>query len=278
QRLAAAGVAATAYALPLACAEGTTPTARVRVLGRFEILVDDRPVPASAWQSRKARDLVRALVARRGRSVAREELVDLLWPGDDLDRAAHRLSVLLSIVRTVLGEQALLSGERGVALDLTQVIVDVEDFLTDVAHGCRLYERGAPDDAGALLAAAVAGYPGDPFEDEPYADWAAPLRDQAREAYLRARRTLARLARRAGDTGAAVDHLLAILERDPYDEGAHRAVVDALVTAGRHGEARRAFDRYVAAMRSIGVPGPDPALLAPVRSVVGSLTSRRPAR
>ncbi|MFC7480199.1 bacterial transcriptional activator domain-containing protein [Luedemannella flava] len=120
--------------------------------------------------------------------------------------------------------------------------------------------------------------PGRPVRGRAVRRLGRPLRDQAREAYLRARRTLARLARRAGDTGAAVDHLLAILERDPYDEGAHRAVVDALVTAGRHGEARRAFDRYVAAMRSIGVPGPDPALLAPVRSVVGSLTSRRPAR
>ncbi|GAA1773811.1 BTAD domain-containing putative transcriptional regulator [Luedemannella helvata] len=260
-RLAAAGVAPTAHALPLACAQCPGPAVRVRVLGRFEVHVDDRPVPASAWQSRKARDLVRALVARRGRSVSREELVDLLWPGDDLERAAHRLSVLLSIARTVLGERALLAGEGGVALDLTQVSVDVEEFLTDVGHGCRLYERGAPDDARAVLSAAVAGYAGDPFDDEPYADWAAPLRDQAREAYLRARRTLARIGRR---TGAALDHLLAILERDPYDEGAHRALVDTLVAAGRHGEARRAFDRYASAMRTIGVPGPDPALLASV--------------
>ena len=43
----------------------------VQTLGRFRVLVDGDPVAASSWQSRKARDLLKVLVARRGRSVPR---------------------------------------------------------------------------------------------------------------------------------------------------------------------------------------------------------------
>ena len=67
---------------------------------------------------------------------------------------------------------------------------------------------------------------------------------------------LARLARQDGDVDQTVAHLLALLERDPYDEDAHRTLVNALTSAGRHGEARRAKSRYADAMQAIGVPVP----------------------
>jgi DNA-binding SARP family transcriptional activator/ATP/maltotriose-dependent transcriptional regulator MalT len=244
----------------------------VRALGRFEVLVGGRPVPPSDWQSRKARDLLRILVARRGRPVPRGELCELLWPDDDADRTGHRLSVLLSIVRGVLdpakafeADRFIVADQASVALDVTRVRVDVEDFLAQVAHGRRLVERGAVDEGRTMLMAADADYRADVFEDEPYSDWSTPLREEARAAYLSMLRTLAHVCRIERPT-AAVGYLLRLLERDPYDEPGHRAVVRALVAAGHHGEARRAFDRYRDAMRQIGVRPPDEAILLPSRS------------
>src|SRR3712207_7466618 len=57
------------------------------------VLVGARPVPLTAWRSRQARSLLKILVARRGRPVPRTELCELLWPDDDPQRTAHRLSV-----------------------------------------------------------------------------------------------------------------------------------------------------------------------------------------
>jgi DNA-binding SARP family transcriptional activator len=54
-----------------------------------------------------------------------------------------------------------------------------------------------------------------------------------------------------------------LLVADPYDEQVHRMLVRTLARAGRHGEARRSFDRWVAAMRVIDAPLPDPAVLRP---------------
>ncbi|MEJ3749600.1 BTAD domain-containing putative transcriptional regulator [Actinomycetes bacterium KLBMP 9797] len=242
----------------------------IRVLGRFEVYLDGRAIPSAAWQSRKARDLLRVLVARGGRPVPRTELAELLWPDDEPDRTGHRLSVLLSIVRTVVnprraapGDQIIVSDQACVALDRRRLRVDVYDFLADVAHAIRLREQGAAAEAHLILATAVRSYVGDPFEDEPYAEWCGPLREEARAAYLRAVRALARWSRDAGETEQAIGYLLRLLDLDTYDEPAHRELVETLVADGRHGEARRAYHRYAAAMRDIAVPEPHPGLLLP---------------
>ncbi|MEK8109737.1 hypothetical protein NKG94_45420 [Micromonospora sp. M12] len=71
----------------------------VRTLGRFEVYVDGSQLLAADWQSRKARDLLRILAARRGRAVPREQLGEMLWPAQDPGRVGHRLSVALSTLR-----------------------------------------------------------------------------------------------------------------------------------------------------------------------------------
>jgi DNA-binding SARP family transcriptional activator len=246
------------------------PDVSLRTLGRFEVSVGGEPVPPAAWQSRRARDLLRILVSRRGRPVPRAELCELLWPDDDPGKTGHRLSVLLSIVRGVLDpgkvhptDHFLVADAACVALDVAHLRVDVTEFLGAVAYGRGLIDRGSGPAARAVLAAAVRDYTADVFDDEPYADWAGPLREQARAAYLTALRLLATSHRQGGDVHSAMDCLLRLLEKDPYDEPAHRALVRTLVGAGRHGEARRAFARYRDAMRVIAVRVPDESLLAP---------------
>lgn len=237
----------------------TGSTVTIKAFGRFEVSVDGQAVPAALWQSRKARDLLRILVARRGRPVPRPELCELLWPDDDPARTGHRLSVLLSIVRgvldphrTVAADCYLVADQAGIALDITRIGIDVEEFLSDARHGGRLAERGQPEQARALLESAAQRYHAEVFEDEPYFDWGDPLREEARATYIATVRRLAAL-----DGGGCVDWLLRLLAIDPYDEEAHRALINGFAAAGQHGEARRALDRYRRAMATLGVSVPD---------------------
>jgi DNA-binding SARP family transcriptional activator len=105
-----------------------------------------------------------------------------------------------------------------------------------------------------VLAAAERAYVGDVFADDPYPPWAQPLRSEARTTYLHVLRVLVDMAERAGDVDDVVRYLHRILAIDPYDEQAHRDLVNALTESGRHGEASRAFRRYTEAMNDIGVP------------------------
>jgi DNA-binding SARP family transcriptional activator len=241
---------------------GARPLA-IRVLGRFEVVAGGRPVPLKAWRSRQARTLVKILVARRGRPVSRVELSDVLWPDDRPERTAHRLSVLLSVVRAVLdpdrrwpADHHIGADTAGLFLHTARVRVDVEDLLLDAADGLALLRAGRTAVARDVLAEVDSAYRGDAFDDEPYADWAIGLREEARAAWLRSLRELADLQRRADEPDQAATSLARLLGADEFDERAHRALVETLQGAGRHGEARRAFQRWTAAMAAIDVPLP----------------------
>jgi DNA-binding SARP family transcriptional activator len=139
--------------------------------------------------------------------------------------------------------------------------VDVEEFLAMANAGLdRQRQPGAGPEALAELVAAESAYTGDFLEEDPYDDWAVPLREEARATYLAVARTLAAAAAGAGRHDQAVRYHLRVLERDPYDEDAHLGLVATLSGAGRHGEARRRYRLYAGRMAELGVeaaPFPD---------------------
>ncbi|NPD06068.1 hypothetical protein HN031_15415 [Nocardioides sp. zg-1308] len=237
---------------------------RVRVLGRFRVSVQGRVVPLQKWRSRQARTLLKVLVAHRGRPVSRERLCELLWPDDDPVRTPHRLSVLLSTVRTVLdpdkawpAEQFVASDGRGLWLNLDTVSVDVEDYLTDADEAASLLQEGRAEAALLVLADLDRRHPGQALEDEADEAWAAPLREEVRIAQLRTLRRLATTLGRLGRAAQAQDTLVRLLTIEPFDEQVHRLLVRSLAGSGRHGEAERAFDRWREAMIMIGAPPPE---------------------
>jgi len=238
-------------------------------LGGFRVLLAGAPLVAAAWQSRKARDLVKILIARRGRPVPREALAELLWPGDEFDKTSNRLNVALATARAVLDpdrawptDTYIVSEQDAVRLALDRIEVDVERFLDDASAARQLRRSGHVDEAIARLRRAEGAYAGAFLEEDAYEDWSVALREEARATYLEVATSLAAHARAAGDVTEAVRHLLRVLEQDPYDEGAHLSLVSALAEAGRHGEARRRYLLYDRAMQDLEVepaPFPEPA-------------------
>jgi DNA-binding SARP family transcriptional activator len=249
---------------------GVGGTISIDVLGPFTVTVDGSEVPLPAWRSRQARTLVKILAACRGRVVTRDRLCDLLWPDDDPARTGHRLSVLLATVRGVLdpakawpSERYLVADQWGVRFDLRAVVIDAEMLLRDAAHAAELLEQGRTDCAREVLSHVDALYRGEAFEEESD-EWAGGLREEVRAAWGRSMRRLANLQLREGRGPEALGLFARLLSIDPYDEQVHRRLVTGLVRAGRHGEARRAFERWRQAMREIDAPLPEPRVLHPV--------------
>jgi DNA-binding SARP family transcriptional activator len=248
-----------------------TGSLQISVLGGFDVARDGVPIPASAWRSRQARTLLKLLAARHGRPIGREELCETLWPGDDPAKTGHRLSVLLSTLRGALDpgkhhctEHFIAADSQGVRLMISSATLDLTDFLDDAAEAARLTDEGEEGAARQLLTDLLAGYRGEAFEEDPYEAWAEDVRHHVRAAWVQSLRLAARLAGRAGDIDVAVTCLVRILAADPYDDPAHRMLVAVLVRARRHGEARRAFDRWVRAMNDVGAEPPGDEVLSPV--------------
>ncbi|MEV4581747.1 BTAD domain-containing putative transcriptional regulator [Nonomuraea jabiensis] len=239
----------------------------VETLGTFRVLRGGVPVPRTAWQSRKARDLLKILVSRRGSGIGRERLVEILWPDQEGEAVGlRRLNVMVSTLRAVLdpaherpADEIVVSDEGALRLDLSNVDVDVEKFLDLVAQAVRLDQAGRTAEALERWTAAESAYGGEFCEEDPYADWAVGLREQARLAYTQAAARLA--AARAGERryDESARYWLRLLERDRYDERAHLGLVRVLDLAGRRGDARRRYHLYAERMRELEVePAPYP--------------------
>ncbi|HET6775184.1 MAG TPA: BTAD domain-containing putative transcriptional regulator [Acidimicrobiales bacterium] len=258
----------------LASAARPVPAVAIHCLGGFAVLRDGAAVPVGEWKSRKARDLVKVLIARDGRPVHRGTLLELLWPGEDPDQTASRLSVALSTARAVLDPAKTFPAGWFLAADADTVWIDVDHAEVDLVRFAELAAAAAaerksgpgPSSTDALAAAEVA-YVGDAFPEDPYEDWTVSSRERARASYLSVARTLADDSAAAGDAATAVRCYLRVIEHDPYDEHAHLGLVGTYLAAGQQGEARRAYRAYCARMEDIGVEAaPFPSVPASARS------------
>ena len=230
---------------------------RVHVLGQFGVELGGEPLPASAWPSRKARDVLRVLACRGDRGIGRERLGALVWP--DTDAVGNRLSVALSHVRSVLdpgrrlADSVVVNDGGVVRLDLRHVSVDLVDF-TAAARAAVAAAKAGSARAVPLLEGAAAMHTGELLEDADGVDWVLGEREEVK---LLGREVLHALAglRAAGDEPAEALHWYArLLAYDPYDEATYGALVSLLVRLGRYGEARRHHRTYVLRMDELGVP------------------------
>ena len=233
---------------------------RVHVLGRFGVELGGRPLTASVWPSRKARDVLRVLACRGERGIGRDRLGALVWP--DADAVGNRLSVALSHVRSVLDperrvtESVVVSAGGVVRLDLRHVSVDLVDF-TDAARAALVAARVGSPRAVPLLEGAAAMHTGELLEDADGVegvDWLVAEREEVELLGREVLHTLAGLLSAGDEPAEALPWYARLLAHDPYDEATYAALVALLVRLGRYGEARRHHRTYVLRMDELGVP------------------------
>ena len=196
----------------------------ITLLGGFEVRVDDEPVATAAWTHGRARDLVKLLALAPGHRLAREQVLDALWPQLGPDAALANLHKAAHHGRRALGHHG------GVVLREALVLLAPEARVveTDVER----FEATSDPEL----------YRGELLPDDPYADWAEERRRALRARYLDALRARGRWEELA--------------DEDPADEVAERAVMRARFAAGDRRGALRAFDRLSAALEALGLrPG-----------------------
>jgi ATP/maltotriose-dependent transcriptional regulator MalT/DNA-binding SARP family transcriptional activator len=229
-------------------------------LGRFAVLHGGEPVPLAAWQSRKARDLLKVLVARKGRPITREAAAEAMWPDEDPEPLSNRLSVALSTIRKVLDparrhppDHYVFADARTIALRIDHVDVDLIEFNRVADRAIELMSRAQHDEAEATLRRARQIYAGDFLDEDLYEDWAVEAREEARMRLLTILRLLARLFAERDDDESAAQYLSQLLEREPYDEDAWLSLIAGQLRLRRHGQARRHYAAYARRMGELDV-------------------------
>jgi DNA-binding SARP family transcriptional activator len=102
---------------------------RVYTMGRFELHHHDGPVPFSRKAQKKPLELLKVLVASRGKEVSEEQIADLLWPEADGDAGYAAFKTNLSRLRHILGNDEVIRFQDGkVTIDPHSCWVDAWTF------------------------------------------------------------------------------------------------------------------------------------------------------
>lgn len=226
------------------------PAVRCVLLGEFRVTVENATVDTGA--SRRTRAVLAFLLTRR-RSVSRDVLMETFWPEARPEAARNNLHVALSGVRTVLRaawpEPLLVRvGDAYRIAESARVWSDVEEF----EHCCAAGIAARTDtDAARHLEAACQLYLDDFLTDEPYLEWAAPVRDRLRLAVLHARTRLMELYMARSLYGPAGVLGRLILAGDPANEQVNGNLMRCFAETGQRHLALAQFDRLVDALWSM---------------------------
>jgi DNA-binding SARP family transcriptional activator len=202
----------------------------LRVLGGFELRLDDRPVPLVANARR-----VLAFLAVGGQIQRRETLAGQLWGDSSQERAQACLRTALWRVR-----QADLALVR-VGRDQVSLGPCVEVDLWTSTDRARCLLGGEPPAAGpaewgGLLEADLL-----PDWDE---DWVALERERHRQLRIHALEALSASLVAIGRFGAAIDAAYAAIAAEPLREPARAALIQAHLAEGNRVEAARQLGMY----------------------------------
>ena len=230
---------------------------RVTLLGGFDVAIDDRPLPSTAWSRRQAAHLVKLLALAPSHRLHREQVMDALWPDVDPLDAAPRLHKAAHYARRAMGhaDALVLAGETVQLCPGGRVLVDAAEFerLASAALAAR-------DPEAAGLAADL--YRGSLLPTDPYEEWAEAHRDRLHLLHLD-------VLRLTGQWAALVD-------ADPTDEEAHLALARTAMANGDHTAALRQLERLERALqRELGT-APSRAVLALRRELLDK-AARSPA-
>ena len=246
---------------------GKPRATRIHLCGRLVVELDGRRVE-DALPGGKGRVLFAYLVLNRDRRMSRDELLIAVY-GEGASPDQHpSLSVLLSKLRSVIGQE-LLAGRSEIELVLARdAFVDVE-AAREALHRAESHVAAgewAESWGPAGVAYHVARRPLLQGEDRP---WLQEWRRRLEDVHLRGLECFAeaRLALGGPTLSQAEDCARRLIELAPYRETGHRILMEALERRGNVAEALLAYDRLRVLLRDeLGV-APSPA----VQSVHGRL-------
>ncbi len=237
------------------------PPLAFQCFGPLRVVRGDAPVPDSAWRGQRARRLLRYLLVSTDYAIARDQVMDRMWPALDPDAASRNLYRVVYDLRCALhpGNVSQTSGYVRVESELIRLDpdliaeVDVTTFCNSVTDGLRALRQGDMQKARVMLQQAVDLYTDDLFTDDLYDDWLAPKRCHLRQQFVTAAHTLSRILAHAEDFGGAALLLQKVLACDPADEQACLDMMICLAQAGKRAEALQQFAACKAALNDLGL-------------------------
>lgn len=248
---------------------GDTPLVRLFTFGhmRLEYLANEQwqPVRQTAWvEAPMTQRLLGCLVSGPNRILSRDELLHLLWPGDNDTTATNALHALVQTLQKrfeslvqrqhrPLKPPPMLQemGEIIALASQTHLWIDADVFKNLIVQA-----RATTDsrEREHLLEQAARLYTGDFLSDETQMDLVQSRREALRRSWVGLLLELADLRLACDHISGAIDTLELLLTADPANEAVIQRLMLALARTDRRSEAIQLYQRFVATLAQGSIP------------------------
>lgn len=217
-----------------------TPSASTRkfsiiTLGKFQAGWEGQE--AIKWRSEKTREIFAFLLHHAGREVSRDEILETVWGGTDLQKAIHGLYNGIYYIRKALQEYGVeknvISIEGNYTLNLGEV--ELDNFLFK-----EFKEDKNNIDA---LEKAESLYFADYYEGSGWI-WAEPEREALQQQYMDLVLTLAQTYMQTAVFDKAEKILLKAFKRNPYIEDVSKLLINLYQQSNRKNRAIKHYRVY----------------------------------
>jgi len=214
----------------------------IRLLGKFDVLVDEQSVEKQLAKTRKGTRLLQYLILRGGESAPNFKLYEVLWADEQSSNPEGALKTLVSRTRAILSEIAPELGaaiitERGSYRFNTQLGIEVDTLEFD-RLASELNDISSLDDAihqkyNRLLSL----FQGDLLPGLEQEDWVVSRSVYLHSQYLKLVYRYLDLLKEAKDYERMIHVCRLALDVDVFDERLHLALMNALIRTNRNNEA-----------------------------------------
>jgi DNA-binding SARP family transcriptional activator len=235
----------------------------VAALGRFDVLLDGKPLASSGKPQKKPIDMLKALISFGGKDVAQSAVTEALWPDAEGDVARRSFDTTLHRLRRLLGNDKAVRIEDGrLTLDPALWRVDVWSFermciLVEESHRdvARNADTGSRDtEIGAAVRKTVALYRGTFLPADADQSWTVSLRERLSAKFLRIISLAGAHCEKRGTWEEAKALYEAGLERDDAVEEFYQRLMLCNIRLGRKAEAVSTYNRCRAVLiRCLGI-------------------------
>jgi LuxR family maltose regulon positive regulatory protein len=232
---------------------------RIYTLGRFEVVLDDKPLRFGRKAQQKPIDLLQVLIALGGRKIAETKIVDILWPDDDGDMQIKSLHTALYRLRKLLGHKDAIEYEDG-RLSLNNRIcwVDVWAFERLLGEVENLLEgKPKPNHVKHIKEKIFSLYQNAFLSQLTDRYWSVKLREKLKSKFIRVIEQFGKFYVEAGNNKEAIELYSKALDVDPLLESCYRQIMLSYKSLGKTSEAVNTYRNCTRIMKSsLGVePG-----------------------
>lgn len=217
----------------------------VYCLGAFRVYQEDRLI--SDWNGLKGLSIFKYMIAQRGRPVARDKLMEVVWPDAEPEAMRRNLHQAIYSLRRVLQRDSpdiqyiLFENNHYVLNHEITIWADFMEFEQHIQTGRWYDAAGQIPEAISAYSVAESLYQGDFLAEDRYEEWPLSLRRQLRHLYLEIADQLSFYHAGRGEYTAALALCQKILEYDNCYEEAHRRLMQCYLAQGQRYLALRQY-------------------------------------